>query len=246
MPQIQRKESLNGPSNRLVRYSTIKDWPEDERPREKLIKHGASSLSESELLAILINIGMKNFSAVDVAKQLLYDYKSLKNIGSLSVADLRQKKNKGIGTAKAVTIVAAFELARRISSSGTENDEPIRSPEDVKNRFGSQLRDLKQEVFMVLSLSSSNRIIRDRIITRGLLNSSLTHPREVFREAILENAASVILLHNHPSGNLEPSREDSAITKQIVEAGKIIGIPVHDHIIIAGHGFTSMMERGLM
>jgi DNA repair protein RadC len=246
MPRTQRNKPIDDSNLRLIRYSAIKEWPEDERPREKLIKHGASSLSESELLAILINIGMENFSAVDVAKQLLYDYRSLKNIGSLSVADLRQKKNKGIGTAKAVTIVAAFELARRISSSGTENDEPIRSPEDVKNRYGSQLRDLKQEVFMVISLSSSNKVIRDRIITRGLLNSSLTHPREVFREAILENAASVILLHNHPSGNLEPSREDIAITKQIVEAGKIIGISVHDHIIISGNGHTSMMERGLM
>ncbi len=235
--------NLNEPP---VRYSTIKEWPEDERPREKLIKHGAASLSDSELLAILINIGTKNFSAVDVAKKLLRENKSLRNIASLSVADLKQKKNKGIGTAKAVTIVAAFELVRRISASGTENNKPIQSPEDIAKRYSPQLRDLKQEVFMVLCMSSSNKIIQERIITKGLLNSSLTHPREVFREAILENAASIILLHNHPSGNLEPSREDIQITKQIVEAGKIIGISVHDHIIIAGDGFTSMMERGLM
>ena len=236
----------NEASEPTVRYSTIKEWPEDERPREKLIRHGAASLSDSELLAILINIGTKKFSAVDVAKKLLREHKSLRNIASLSVADLKQKKNKGIGTAKAVTIVAAFELARRISAAGTENDQPIRTPEDIAQRFGPQLRDLRQEVFMVLCLSSSNKIINERIITKGLLNSSLTHPREVFREAILENAASVILLHNHPSGNLEPSREDISITKQIVEAGKIIGISVHDHIIIAGDGYTSMMERGLM
>ncbi|MFA5832281.1 MAG: DNA repair protein RadC [Bacteroidota bacterium] len=229
-----------------IRYSTIKEWPEDERPREKLMKHGAASLSDSELLAILINIGTENISAVDVAKKLIHEYKSLRNIGSLSVADLKQKKNKGIGTAKAVTIVAAFELARRFTWKETELDKPIQSPGDIQKRFGSQLRDLKQEVFMVISLTSSNKIIQDRIITKGLLNSSLTHPREVFREAILDNAASVILLHNHPSGNLEPSREDISITKQIVEAGKIIGISVHDHIIIGGDGYTSLMERGLM
>ncbi|MFZ4619861.1 MAG: RadC family protein [Bacteroidota bacterium] len=229
-----------------IRYSAIKEWPENERPREKLISRGAGALSDSELLAILINNGTQNLSAVDVAKNLLSEHRSLRNIGSLTVADLKQKRNRGIGTAKAVMISAAFELARRISVKSVENDAPIRSPEDIADRFAPQLRDLKQEVFMVLSLSSANRIIRERTVTKGLLNSSLTHPREVFREAILENAASVILMHNHPSGNLEPSREDIAITKQIVEAGKIIGISVHDHIIIAGDGFTSMMERGLM
>lgn len=229
-----------------IRYATIKEWPEDERPREKLIKHGAASLSEAELLAILINIGTENSSAVDVAKRLLQEYRSVKQIAALSVADLKQKKHKGIGTAKAVTIVAACELARRIAVKGNDPAGPIRSPEDISERYGPELRDLKQEQFMVVCLSSANKIIRDRIITKGLLNSSLTHPREVFREAILENAASVILLHNHPSGNLEPSREDIAVTKQIVEAGKIIGIAVHDHIIIAGDGHTSMMERGLM
>jgi DNA repair protein RadC len=237
------REQFNEPP---VRYSAIKAWPADERPREKLISRGASALSDSELLAILINNGTQHLSAVDVAKNLLSEHRSLRNIGALTVADLKQKRNKGIGTAKAVMISAAFELARRISAKSTENDSPIRSPEDVALRFAPQLRDLKQEVFMVLSLSSANRIIRERTVTKGLLNSSLTHPREVFREAILENAASVILMHNHPSGNLEPSREDIAITKQIVEAGKIIGISVHDHIIIAGDGFTSMMERGLM
>ncbi|MCK9407530.1 MAG: DNA repair protein RadC [Bacteriovoracaceae bacterium] len=229
-----------------IRYTTIKEWPEDERPREKLVKHGASSLSDAELLAILINIGTKNTSAVEVAKRLLREYSSLKRIASLFVADLKQTKHKGIGTAKAVTIVAACEIARRIAAKENDTNAPIRSPEDIQQRYGPELRDLKQEQFMVVCLSSANKIIRDRIITKGLLNSSLTHPREVFREAILENAASVILLHNHPSGNLEPSREDIAVTKQIVEAGKIIGISVHDHIIIAGDGYTSMMERGLM
>ncbi len=233
-------------SDAAVHYTAIKGWPENDRPREKLIMHGASSLSESELLAILINIGTKRFSAVDVAKHLMLEYGSIKNIATLSVAELRQKKHKGIGTAKAVAIVAAFELGRRLSRYKQGDDQSIRSPEDAALRFGPKLRDLKQEEFMVLYLNSANKIIRERTITKGLLNSSLTHPREVFREAILENAAGVILMHNHPSGNPEPSREDISITKQIVEAGKIVGIAVHDHIIIAGNDYTSMMERGLM
>lgn len=230
----------------VVQYTSIKDWPEDERPREKLVKHGASSLSESELLAILINTGSGKQSAVDLAKKLLREYKSLRALSGLSVGDMKQRKFKGIGKVKAIVLVAAFEIARRLASPSKDDDAPIRTPDDVAQRYKPHLRDLKQEVFMVLCLNSANRIIQERTITKGLLNSSLTHPREVFREAILENAASVILLHNHPSGNLEPSREDIQITKQLVDAGRIIGISVQDHIIIGGNGFTSMMERGLM
>ncbi len=229
-----------------VKYSAIKEWPADERPREKLIKHGPASLSDAELLAILINVGTANRSAVDVGRQLLRDYRSLRAIAALSVSDLKQQKNRGIGSAKAVTLSAAFELGRRVTTVPADDQTPIRSPEDVARRYGPQLRDLKQEVFMVLCLSSANKITQERVITKGLLNSSLTHPREVFREAILEHAASVILLHNHPSGNREPSREDIQITKQMAEAGKIIGITVHDHVIIAGDGYTSLMERGLL
>jgi len=227
-------------------YTPMNKWPEDERPREKLMKHGAASLSDSELLAILINTGSGKLSALDLAKKLLREYRSLRNLSGLSVADLKQQKFKGIGKVKAAKLAAAFEIARRLASAPKDDTAPIRTPNDVARRYGAQLRDLQQEVFMVLCLSSSNKIIQERTITKGLLNSSLTHPREVFREAILENAASVILLHNHPSGNKEPSREDIQITKQLVEAGKIIGIEVHDHIIIAGDDYTSMMERGLI
>lgn len=230
----------------VVRYASIKEWPEDERPREKLFKHGAASLSDSELLAILINTGSGKQSALDLAKKLLREYRSMRNLSGLSVADLKQQKFKGIGKVKAAKIAAAFEIARRLASTRSDDSKPIRTPDDVAKRYLPELRDLKQEIFMVLCLNSSNKIIQERTVTKGLLNSSLTHPREVFREAILENAASVILLHNHPSGNPEPSREDIQITKQLVESGKIIGISVQDHIIIAGDGFTSMVERGLM
>lgn len=234
------------PSGPADRFSAIKRWPADERPREKLVARGASALTEAELMAILINNGTKDLSAVDVARNLLSEYGSLRAVGGLSVSDLRHKRHRGIGTAKAVVIAAAFELARRIAEKSRDLDEPVRSPEDVAQRYGPKLRHLQQEQFLVLCLNSANRIVRERMVTQGLLNSSLTHPREVFREAILENAASIILIHNHPSGNTEPSREDIAVTKQIVEAGRIIGIPVHDHIIIAGDHHTSMMERGLM
>jgi DNA repair protein RadC len=226
-------------------YFKIKDLPEDDRPREKAIKHGIDTLSDSELLAILINTGTSKQSAIDIAKKLLKDFTTLQRIASLTVADLK-KAIKGIGEAKAVKIIAAFELARRLKIQNAEPSKTICSPDDVAQIYIPRLQDERQELFLVVCLSSSNKIIRDRMITKGLLNSSLTHPREVFREAILENSASVILLHNHPSGNLEPSREDISITKQLVEAGKIIGIPVHDHIIIAGNSFTSMVERGLM
>ncbi len=226
-------------------YFKVKDLPEDDRPREKALKHGIQSLSESELLAILINSGTKKHSAVDIAKKLIRDYGSLQKISALTVPELKNAI-KGIGDAKAIKIIAAFEAGRRSRIQEAEPEKIIRSPEDLARIYIPRLRDERQELFLVVCLNSSNKIIRDRTITKGLLNSSLTHPREVFREAILENSASIILLHNHPSGNLEPSSEDISITKQIVEAGKIIGIPVHDHIIIAGDGFTSMVERGMM
>jgi DNA repair protein RadC len=233
------------PSENLASPFKIRDLPPDDRPREKALHHGSHSLSDSELLALLINTGTKHSSAVDIAKQLLADFGSLQRVASLSITELKRAV-KGIGTAKAVMITAAFELSRRLSIQDAVPERTIRTPDDIAQLYIPRLRDEKQELFVVVCLSSANKIISDKIITKGLLNSSLTHPREVFKQGILENAASLILLHNHPSGNLEPSREDIAITKQLVEAGKIIGIPVHDHVIIGGNGFTSLVERGLM
>jgi DNA repair protein RadC len=225
-------------------HTKIKDWPENERPREKLIHAGPDTLTEAELLAILIGSGTGKITAVDLAKRLLVEYKNLRAIAGLDVGDLQHFK--GIGEARAVSIVAAFELARRLHSLPEEERHVIRTPDDVAERFIPRLRDMKQEVFIVLLLNSANRIMKEVTVTRGLLNSSLTHPREVFRSAIVESAASVILLHNHPSGNPEPSQEDISITKQIVEASKVVGIPVHDHIIIADNSYTSFADRGLL
>lgn len=238
-------EKISGNVNETSFYHTkIRDWPANERPREKLINQGPEILTESELLAILIGSGSGKVTALDLAKRLMVEHKSLRSLASSGVGDLKQFK--GIGDARAVAIVAAFELARRLHSSPEEVQQIIRTPADVAEKFIPILRDLKQEVFLVILLNSANRIIKEVTITRGLLNSSLTHPREVFRHAIVEHAASIILMHNHPSGNLEPSQEDISITKQLVEASKVVGIPVHDHLIIAGGGFTSLAERGLM
>jgi len=225
-------------------HSKIKDWPVNERPREKLIHHGPEFLTEAELLAILIGSGSGKVTAIDLAKTIFVERKTLRALACLTVADLKQFK--GIGDARAVAIAAAFELARRLQASPETESRIIRSPSDIAEQFMPALRDLQQEVFLVILLNSANKIVREITITKGILNSSLTHPREVFRHAIVEHAASVILMHNHPSGNPEPSQEDIAITKQIVEASKVVGIPVHDHIIIAGGQFTSFAERGLI
>jgi len=223
-------------------HAKIKDWPSGERPREKFLNKGAESLSEAELLALLIGSGTGTITALDLAKTLLVEHQTLRGLAALAAADLR--KFKGIGEARAVCIAAAFELSRRLQSSGTSDQQVIQSPGDVARLLIPKLRDLQQEVFVVVLLNSANRITREVTITRGLLNSSLTHPREVFRQAIVEHAASVILVHNHPSGNPEPSEEDLSITRQLVEASKVIGIPVHDHLIIAGGTYTSLAERG--
>jgi DNA repair protein RadC len=227
-----------------ARRARIKDWPRDERPREKLIRKGSDSLSDAELLAILLRSGTRGGTAVDVAKSLISANGSLERLASRSFSEL--KRHHGMGEVKAVSIVAAFELGRRSAVRNAGRRTLVRSPEDVARIYQPLLRDLKQEVFKVLLLDSANHLLRDVKVSEGILNSSLVHPREVFRHAILEPAASVILLHNHPSGNPEPSPEDLQITRQLVEAGKIMGIPVHDHLIISPSSFTSFAERGLI
>ncbi len=224
------------------KYTAIRDWREDERPREKLQKHGAHTLSDAELLAILISSGTKGFSALDAAKSLLRDHLSLSDMAALDESNFR--KVPGIGPARAITLAAAFELARRVQSSPLLTSKPIQSPTDVVNYFVPRLMGMQKEQFRTVLLNSANKIIRDVIISEGSLNASIVHPREVFKLAISESAAAIILLHNHPSGNTEPSGEDINITKQLVKAGQIIGIRILDHIIIAGKEHTSLADRG--
>lgn len=221
--------------------ATIKDWAEGERPREKLQMHGASALTEAELLAILIRTGKRGETAVDLARKLLSQGRTLRDISAMSVHDLVAL---GIGKARATAIVAAFELARKLPSSDGKVKPFLRTPADVAARFSPKLRDLKHEEFWVVLLNAQNQLQSESRVTTGTLNASLVHPRECFHAAIREKAASVIFVHNHPSGNSEPSQEDLAMTRQLVEAGKILGIPVHDHIVIAGESYTSLAERG--
>ena len=222
----------------------IKKWRRDERPRERLLSNGPGSLSDSELLAIIISTGTKSVSALDLARKLLERFQSLSELASRDISEL--KSIKGIGTAKAVTLLAAFEISRRIQSFNLDESTIFRSPDDVANYFIPRLFGLKQERFYVVLLNSSNRIIRVKLISEGTLTASLVHPREVFRFAITETAASIILVHNHPSGNPQPSADDIEMTRKLVSAGKLIEIPVLDHLIIAGNTFTSLARLGII
>ncbi len=228
----------------VLRYhSSIKEWPENERPREKLWNKGPASLSEAELLAILLRTGNKGATAVDIARKILSRTNSLREVAKMSVADLVEL---GVGRDRATAIVAAFELHRRLPADDQGPVVVIRSPEDVANMVVPQLRDLQHEEFWVMLLNTANRVMRSVKVTSGTLTSSLVDPRECFHLAVKEKAASVIVVHNHPSGNGEPSQEDIAITRQLVDAGRVLGIPVHDHIIVAGGSYTSFAERGLL
>lgn len=222
----------------------IKDWPEDERPREKLMALGPEYLSNSELLAILFRTGSHKFSAVDLAKTILNQYGELHD---LAETDFRKFfKLKGIGPAKAITLAASFEIGRRIASIPTKRKIKITSPDVIYQKFGPRMGGLKKENFFVLMLNSANILIRDQKISEGTLNASLVHPREVFQSAITESAASIILVHNHPSGETEPSSEDKNITHRLIEAGKLLDIPVLDHIIIGTESYFSFKEEGLL
>ncbi|NWF50051.1 MAG: DNA repair protein RadC [Ignavibacteriaceae bacterium] len=223
----------------------VKDLPLDDRPREKLILRGAQHLSDAELIAILLRTGKKGKSVIEIAQDLIKSEGNLSVLASKSHSYLI--KTAGIGRDKAATLVAAFELVRRIDSKEKWLlNKKITSPADIAEYFIPRLRDELKEQFIVVCLNSANKIIKYETISIGNLNSSVVHPREVFKTAIELSAASVIFIHNHPSGNIEPSNEDIQITKKLVEAGKILEIPVFDHLIVGGNNFTSFVERRLI
>lgn len=223
----------------------LQAWPPEDRPREKLEKYGADSLSDTELVAILLRSGTATMNVVDLSRKILQENGGIAGLGRMSARSLQNIK--GMGPAKVMTLIAAFQLGARFAATEAMNSQPqMTNPRSVALRFGPSLRLLNHEVFKVILLNSHNRIIRDLIISRGHLNASVVHPREIFKAAIDYLAAAVIIMHNHPSGNPEPSREDIEITRKIVESGKIIGIPVLDHIIIADRDFTSFADRQLM
>ena len=228
----------------VERLYPIKRWPKEERPRERLLQQGSRHLTEPELLGILLGKGTKERTAIDVARQLLERYESLQGLFGRSPSELM--KIKGIGAAKAATLSAAFELVRRLESKKLSSKPTFRKASDVAAYYIPLFRDLKKEVFKVLLLNRANRLIKEVLVSEGTLDASIVHPRDVFREAILESAASVILIHNHPSGNPSPSDEDLRMTRQLVEAGRLLGIKVYDHVILAGEDYRGLADEGLM
>jgi DNA repair protein RadC len=222
----------------------ITRWPKKERPRERLLQHGPQPLSEAELLGILLGKGTRKKTAIDLARELIDQYESLQKLFSRSPSELM--KVKGIGSAKAATLSAAFELARRIQSQKSGAKASFKRSSEVFEHYLPLMRDLRKEVFIVLLLNRANRLIKEVTISEGTLEASIVHPRDVFREALLEPAAGIILIHNHPSGNANPSEEDLQITKQLVEAGRLLGIRVYDHIILAGESYRSLADDGLI
>jgi len=226
-------------------YITIKEMPEMERPREKLIRYGPQALSNVELLAILLRTGHKEESALDLAKRVLsYDKDGIRFLTKCTVEELTQIK--GIGDSKACQILAAVELGNRISRSHLENKTAIKGPKDVVSIFINEMSFFDKEHFVVVFLNTKNEVISYETISIGNLNSSIVHPREVFNRAIKKSAASLILIHNHPSGNVNPSKEDIQITNRLVEASKIIGIDILDHIIIGGGKYYSFKENSFI
>ncbi len=223
---------------------TIHDLPVSERPRERLQKLGAEALSAQEILALILGRGIAGESVMVTAQRLLSRFGSLKGVASASLEELSQVK--GIGLAKSCQIKAAFELASRLESYSGGADRPVvKTPDDVAGVVRGRLKDKKKEYFLALLLDTRNQLIRVAEISVGSLDSSIVHPREVFKEAISASAASVIFAHNHPSGDTEASEDDIKLTKRLAEAGEIMGIYVLDHIIIADKKYLSLKREGL-
>ena len=224
----------------------VRDLPVDERPRERLLSEGAASLSNTELLAVLLRTGVKNDSALRVAEKVLALHKErgLAAITQMSAKEL--SSIKGVGMAKAATILAAVELGRRLALKAAEARTVVHGPADAASYVMPRFRFERREHFAVLLLNAKNHILALKTISVGTLTSSVVHPREVFQAAIEQSAASVILVHNHPSGDPAPSGEDLAVTRRMVEAGEIMDIPVLDHVIVGYDKFISLKEEGMI
>ena len=223
---------------------TIHDLPTSERPRERLQKFGVEALSAQEILALILGRGIAGESVMITAQRLLSQFGNLKGIASASVEELSQVK--GIGIAKASQIKAAFELANRLEDYSAAGDKPlVKTPDDVVSVVRSRLRGKKKEHFLALLLDTRSQLIKVSEISIGSLDTSIVHPREVFKEAISASAASVIFVHNHPSGDPEASEDDIELTKRLAKAGEIVGIDVLDHIIICDKKYLSLKREGL-
>ena len=223
---------------------TVRDLPVSERPRERLLKLGSEALSAQEILAVILGRGIRGESVLVTSQKLLSRFGNLKSVANASVEELIGVT--GIGPAKAAQIKAALEFSRRLEADASEKPKPVlKSPEDVAAEVRSQLKGKKKEHFLVLCLDTRNRLINRKLVSMGSLDTSIVHPREVFKEAVSSCAASVIFAHNHPSGDPEPSKEDVELTKRLSKAGEIIGIDVLDHIIVCDKGYVSLKAKNL-
>jgi len=220
----------------------IKSWPEGERPRERLIQLGSESLSDAQLLAILLRTGRRKSSALDLACHLLDQCGGLAALKQLSVAELCSMK--GIGPAKAAQIQASLELGRRSLAQPLNLGFRVSSSRDIYRHYYPLLRDMKKETFKLLLFDGKNRLLKDITVSTGSLSLNIVHPREVFKPAVRESAASIILLHNHPSGDSSPSPEDRELTRRLAEAGRIMGVKVLDHIVIGDGTYYSFADQG--
>ena len=230
----------------MAHYHTIKQWPAADRPREKLLDNGADSLSDTELLAIILRTGDASTgqSALDHARLLISEFGGLSGLDQASAAELAALK--GIGPAKIAQIKASLEIARRLSRKKWDPGQPLRSSEEVYHHFRERLQKEKRELFYVVLLNNKNKKIRDVKISEGSLTASLVHPREVYNPVVRDSAAAVIFVHNHPSGDPLPSPEDVEITRRLKEVGDIMGVRVLDHVVIGGDRYYSFSDRGLL
>lgn len=229
----------------LEKTLSIKSWAEEDRPREKLLQKGRHVLTDAELIAILIGSGTKKESAVELSKRILAHFgNNLNELAKLSVHDLI--KFKGIGEAKAISIVAALELGRRRKETEATKREKITSSRDIFQFMHAQFLDLPHEEFHVLLLNRTNAVIRREFVSRGGISGTVVDPKIIFKIAIDNLASSIILCHNHPSGNLRPSEQDISLTKKIKEAGTLLEVPILDHLIISDTGYFSFADEGMM
>jgi DNA repair protein RadC len=226
-------------------FMNIKSWAAEDRPREKLLMKGTSALSDTELIAILLRSGTSSMSAVDVAKNILQNVgNNLDELARLSVKDLM--KIKGIGEAKAITIVSALELGRRRKEAVTQEKQKLSSSIDAYDLIKGDLMDLTHEEFWVIMLNRSNRILKKNKISLGGVHGTVADPKIIFKAALEELASGIIVAHNHPSGNLTPSQQDIDLTKKLKESGKLLEIQLLDHLIVAGKNYYSFADEGIL
>ncbi len=222
----------------------IKGLPPEERPRERLVAHGPDALAEAELLSLVLGCGSSGVSALELARRLVAEGPGLRPLARLTLAEWRMEA--GVGEALGGRLVAVFEIARRLRTRAPRRGQAIRHPQQLANYLTGRLADAQVEIFGALLLDSRNRLLVDEVLSRGGWSASVVRPREVFRRALLAGAPALILYHNHPSGDPAPSREDVQITRQLVEAGQLLGIKVLDHLIVGLEGWASLRERGLL